>query len=74
MYMTMDEIHEKYDGRWVYLINLVEDENGQVIGGEVAAYDNSRKKILQEMLDSDSDSIYVMYAGEIPAGVGGILL
>jgi len=73
MNMSIDEIHEKYAGQWVYMINLVEDENGQVIGGEVAAYSNSRKKVMQAMLDSESDSIYVIYAGEIPKWAGIIL-
>jgi len=74
MYMSMEEIHEKYDGQWVYMINLVEDGQGQVLGGEIAAFSESRKKILQEMLDSEYDSIYVMYAGEIPKWVGGIVV
>jgi len=70
----MDEIQKKYNGQWIYMINLIEDERGQVIGGEVAAASDSRKKILQEMLHSDNDSIYILYAGEMPAGIGGILL
>jgi hypothetical protein len=73
MYMDIDEIHAKYDGQWVYMINLAEDEQGQVIGGEIAAYSDSRKKILQEMLDSKHDSIYILYAGEIPKGIGGVV-
>lgn len=73
MYMSMEEIMGKYNGQWVYMINLAEDESGQVIGGEVAAYSNSRKEIMHAMLESENDSIYVMYAGEIPKWVGIIL-
>ena len=73
MYMTMEEIHEKYNGQWVYMINLSEDDHGQVIGGEVAAYSDSRKKIMQAMLESENDSIYIMYVGEIPKWVGIVL-
>ena len=73
MYMTMQEIDEKHDGEWVYIINTKEGEHGEVIGGEIAAHCENREKVLQEMLECSDDSIYVKYAGKIPEGVSVLL-
>ena len=69
MYMTMQEIDEKYDGEWVYIINTKEGKYGEVIGGEIASHSENREKVLQEMLECSDGSIYVKYAGKIPEGV-----
>ena len=71
MYKSIDVIHREYDGQWVYLINLKENERGTVLGGEVAAHSESRDKVLMAL--RPEKGIYVMYAGNIPEGVGVIL-
>ena len=73
MYMTMNEIDKKYEGQWVYIINLKEGEYGEVIGGEVAAHNENRDKVLQKMLECPDSGIYVKYAGKIPEGVSVLL-
>ena len=72
MYMTIEEIDSKYDGEWVYIINL--RTNGSVVlGGEVAAHNHCRANVIKSMLESDSDSVYIKYAGKIPEGVSVLL-
>ena len=71
MYKSIKEIHQEYDGQWVYLINLKENERGTVIGGEVAAHNENRDKVV--MLLRPENGVYVMYAGKIPEGVSVIL-
>jgi len=71
MYKTIEQVHEEYDGQWVYLINLKKNELGTVIGGEVSVHNESRDKVLRSM--NSRDGIYVFYAGEIPAEVSIVL-
>jgi len=71
MYKTIDDIHLEYDGQWVYVTNLKENERGTVIGGTVSAHSENRDKVLMKI--RPEDGIYVMYAGKIPDGISVIL-
>jgi len=72
MYMTIAEIDQKYDGEWVYLINL--RTNGSVVlGGEIAAHNPCRANVIRAMNESDNESVYIKYAGKIPEGVSALL-
>ena len=71
MYKTIIEIHQEYDGQWVYLVNLKVNERGTVIGGEVAAHSENRDKVVMAL--RPETGIYIMYAGKTPEGVSVIL-
>ena len=71
MYKSIKDIHQEFDGQWVYLINLIENERGTVVGGEVAAHNESRDKVIMAL--RPDKGIYMMYAGKIPEGVSVIL-
>ena len=71
MYKTINEVHLEYDGQWVYLINLKVNERGTVLGGEVAAHNENRDKVVLAL--RPEIGIYVMYAGKTPEGVSVIL-
>ena len=71
MYKTIQEIHSEYDGQWVYLVDLTENERGKVTGGEVAAHSESRDKVI--MMLRPEKGIYIFYAGKPPEGVSVIL-
>jgi len=73
MYKTIEEIDREYNGQWVYMINLKTDDNGSVLGGEVAAHSECRDKVVQAMLNDPDGGIYIRYAGEIPEGVSILL-
>ncbi len=74
MYLTMEEINSKYDGNWVFLINCIEGEYGQIIGGEVVLHSESKAKIIREFSQYDNDSeTYLTYAGKIPEGISLLL-
>lgn len=75
MYLLMEEIHEKYDGQWIYLINCKEDEYGETIGGEVVLYSERRDKVIREIskYDGEKSITLIAYAGKIPEGVSVIL-
>jgi len=66
MYMTIKKIDELYDGQWVYIINIQEGENGEVIGGEVVAHNENREKVICAMLEHPDNSVYIKYAGIMP--------
>jgi hypothetical protein len=71
MYKTIAEIHDEFNGQWVYLTDLRENERGTVIGGEVSAHSESRDNVVMKILPEKG--IYVIYAGKIPEGVSVIL-
>ena len=75
MYKSMEQIHEEYDGFWVYLINCVKDEYHSIVGGEVALHGKSMNEVLRGMANHDKkdDSVYVRYIGELPEGVAILL-
>ena len=71
MYKSIEDIHKEYDGQWVYLTDLKENERGTVIGGEVSAHSESRDSVIMKI--RPEKGVYVMYAGKIPEGVSVIL-
>ena len=71
MYKTIEQIHQEYDGHWVFLINCKEGEYHSIEGGEVVLFSERRDKVLREMAQykqEESDTL-VFYAGKIPEGV-----
>ncbi|MCL2352344.1 MAG: hypothetical protein FWC55_07430 [Firmicutes bacterium] len=75
MYKTIEQIHEEYDGQWVFLINCVENESGSTAGGEVVLHSERRDKVLREMEKywHENGETYIFYAGKVPEGVGVLL-
>ncbi|MCL2049394.1 MAG: hypothetical protein FWG87_11790 [Defluviitaleaceae bacterium] len=75
MYKTIEQIHNEYNGKWVFLINCIEDDFHSIAGGEVVLYDDRRDRVLCEMeryKDEISDTL-VFYAGKMPEGVSVLL-
>ena len=75
MYKTIEQIHQEYDGQWVFLINCLIGEFNSVVGGEVVLSSERRDKVLREMeryIDEKSDTL-IFYAGKIPEGVSVLL-
>ena len=71
MYKSMGDIHQEYDGQWVYLVDLQVNERGTVVGGDVAAHSESRDNVIMKI--NPEKGIYVLYAGNIPEEVSVIL-
>jgi len=71
MYLTMDEIHEKYDGQWVFLINCQRGEYGSIAGGEVALCGDTQNEVLGKTREVDENSTlsFFTYAGKYPEGL-----
>ena len=75
MYKTIEQVHEEYDGQWVFLINCEEGEYGSVAGGEVVLHSENRDYVIREMekYDYEPSVTYFRYAGRIPEGISVIL-
>ena len=75
MYMTIEQIHKKYDGQWIFLINCTEGKHGSVVGGEVVLHSENRDYVIREMekYDYEPSMTYFRYAGKIPEGISVIL-
>lgn len=42
MFETIQEINNKYNGEWIFMINCKIDDNADLIGGEVVIHSKSR--------------------------------
>ena len=75
MYKTIDQIHEEYDGQWVFMINCVEGPYGSIEGGVVVLHSVNRDEVIRRMEEYDYEPsiTYFRYAGRIPEGVSIVL-
>ena len=75
MYKTIEQVHQEYDGQWVFVINCEKDEYGSVSGGEVVLNSQSRANVIREMerYDYEKSLTFVGYVGKIPKEVGLVL-
>ena len=75
MYKTIEQIHQDYDGQWVFLINCTEGEHHSIAGGEVVLSSERRDKVLREMNQfwAHDSRTYILYAGKYPEGVSVLL-
>lgn len=74
-YKTIEQIHNDYDGQWVFLINCNEGENNSIAGGYVVLASERRDKVLREMgqYRNEKSDTFIFYAGKIPEGVSVLL-
>jgi aminopeptidase-like protein len=75
MIKSIKKINEEYDGEWIFMINCREDENGNLIEGEVVLNSRSRDEIFRKMVKyQDHPSMFsIRFAGDIPEGVNVVL-
>ncbi|MCL2321786.1 MAG: hypothetical protein FWC47_06740 [Oscillospiraceae bacterium] len=67
MYMTRQEIIEKYDGYWVFMINCKEGEYGETIGGEVVIHSKNMNEALDGIeIYSNEENTLITYVGKPP--------
>ena len=67
MYMTIDEIYEKYSENWVFLINCKENEQGD-FGGEVVLRTKTLKELYEKMEKYKNEESETIYFGIPPKG------
>jgi len=74
-YKTIEQIHEEYDGQWVFMLNCREGEYGSIIGGEVVLHSENRDIVFRGMgkYDTAPGLTYFRYAGKIPEGTSVLL-
>jgi hypothetical protein len=75
MYLPMSEVHKKYNGQWIFMINCTTNERGSVTGGEVVLHNENRDNVIRKMdkYSYEPSPTYFRYAGEIPKEVSVIL-
>ncbi len=75
MYMTMEDIRKKYNGHWVFMINCIQGEYNETIGGEVVVHSERRDKVIGEMgkFNDGKSKTFIGYIGDIPEGIAVIL-
>ena len=66
MYMSMEEIIEKYEEHWVYLINCKKGEYGSPIGGEVVLTAKTVTELFAGMKDYENEKSDTMFFGIPP--------
>ena len=75
MYKSIEQIHEEFNGQWVFLIHCKEGKYGSIAGGEVVLHSENRDFVIREMenFDYEPSMTYFRYAGQIPKGVSVLL-
>ena len=76
MFMTIDEINEKFDGEWVYAIDCEEDDTGTILGGAVVLHSPNRDNVIRKMGEYEAKvktPTLFQYAGRIPEGISILL-
>ena len=76
MFMSIDEIHKKYDGQWIYAIDCEENDVGTILGGKVVVHSSNREEFMRAMTEYDKNVntlTYFRYAGKVPADVSYLL-
>ena len=75
MYKKIEQIHQEYNGQWVFMINCEEGMYGAVTGGVVVLHSENRDVVIRgmEKYVHEPSVTYFRYAGQIPEGVSVIL-
>ena len=75
MYKTIEQVHDEYDGQWVFMINCKIGQYGSVAGGEVVLHNENRDNVVRNMdkYDYEPSMTYFRYAGKIPEGISVVL-
>lgn len=75
MIESINEINKKYNGEWVFLINCKNDENGNLVEGEVVLHSISRDEIFRNMgkYKDHPSMLSIRFAGQLPKGVNVLL-
>ena len=75
MFKSIEQVHNDYDGQWVFMINCQKGKRNSIVGGEVVLHSENRDAVIRgmEKYDEDQSLTYFRYAGRIPEGVSVIL-
>ena len=76
MFLSMDEIHKKYDGEWIYAIDCNENNVGTILGGNVVLHSPNRDNVIRAMSEYEKTVktlTLFLYAGKIPEGISVLL-
>jgi len=76
MFLSKEEINNKFDGEWIYAIDCEEDDTGVILGGNVVLHSRNRDDVIRAMPEYESkiESLtYFRYAGKIPEEISIIL-
>ena len=71
MFMSMEEIREKFDGEWIYAIDCEENDVGAILGGKVVSHSQNHDDVMRAMTEHEKKSsslTHFRYVGELPDG------
>jgi len=71
VYKTIEQVHEEYDGQWVFMVNCNQNERGSLMGGEVVLHSENRANVVRRMVEADNgiSLTFIGYVGKIPEGI-----
>lgn len=68
--LTIEEIRERYDGEWVALVEVENDENDEIVAGRVIAHDPDGDEVYDEIGRVAPRAFAVECFQETPEGWG----
>ncbi len=60
----IEDLKEKYKGRWIAIIVTERDENGQPLKGQILSFSSDRY-LLRDKVASEGD-VCIFYTGRVP--------
>ena len=75
MYKTIEQVHNDYDGQWIFMINCTKGQHGSISGGEVVLHSKDREDVFLGMEEFmyEPSLTYFRYAGKWPEGTSVLL-
>lgn len=75
MLENLSDINNRYSGEWVFMVNCLSDDAGNILKGEVVLHSRSRDEVFREMIKyREHPSMFSFrFAGKIPEGVNVLL-
>ena len=71
MYMPIEQVRNKYDGQWVFMVNCKQDKRGNLLGGDVALHGENRASVFRMIKEvgGKNSLTFFGYVGNVPEGV-----
>lgn len=68
--LTIEELRVRYDGEWVALVDVENDENDEIVAGRVLAHDPNGDVVYDEIGRAKPKSFAVECFQKLPEGWG----
>ncbi|MFQ6089407.1 MAG: hypothetical protein ACE5K0_10965 [Candidatus Methanofastidiosia archaeon] len=63
--MKLEDLRKKYEGEWIALKILKEDEKGRILECELIAHNEEKTRLHEELRKKEVKDAYITFAGKL---------